>query len=179
IFRGDVSKWIAFANTLRLRLAMRISLVDPDRAKLEAEAAVLSGPMLSNEQTASIQRSLNGDDANGIATNAANNEFSMSSTMASYLKGYNDPRLGIYFQPAVATGEFKGLRNGSPATEINKPGNRPAQTSNLGTKWVTMNQNKTAWIPKSDVRQEVMAAAEAYFLRAEGVLNGWNMGGGS
>jgi len=179
IFGGDVAKWISFANTLRLRMALRISLVDPIRAKSEAEAAVLAGPMTTNAQNATIERSLNGDDANGISSNAAGNEFSMSSTMASYLKGYNDPRLGIYFQPAVATGVFKGLRNGSSATDINKPGNRPAQTSNLGTRWATINAAKTAWVPNLALRQEVMAAAEAYFLRAEGALNGWEMGSGS
>jgi len=177
IYGGDVSKWISFANTLRLRMALRISKVDPARAKREAEAAVLAGVMTTNAQTATVERSLNGDDGNGLAFNAAGNEFSMSSTMASYLKGYQDPRLSIYFQPAVATGQFKGLRNGSSATAINLPGNRPAQTSNLGTRWVQRNGN--AWAANLALRQEVMAAAEAYFLRAEGALNGWNMGGGT
>nr|WP_121272750.1 SusD/RagB family nutrient-binding outer membrane lipoprotein [Pedobacter schmidteae] len=179
IYGGDISKWVSFANTLRLRMALRISKISPDRAKKEAEAAVLSGVMTTNTQTASIERSLNGDDANGLAFNAANNEFSMSSTMASYLKGYADPRLGIYFQAAINSGQFKGLRNGSSATAINLPGNRPAETSNLGPKWVQINASKTAWTPNLAARQEVMAAAEAYFLRAEGVLNGWNMGGGT
>lgn len=179
IYGGDVAKWIRFANTLRLRMAMRISKVAPDRAKQEAEAAVAGGVMVANSETASIERSLNGDDANGLAFNAANNEFSMSSTMASYLKGYKDPRLPVFFQAAVATGEFKGLRNGSSPTAINLPGNRPNQTSNLGLKWVQRNTDNTAWVAQLGARQEVMAAAEAYFLLAEGVLNGWNMGGGT
>ncbi|QNL50399.1 SusD/RagB family nutrient-binding outer membrane lipoprotein [Olivibacter sp. SDN3] len=179
LYGGDVAKWISFANTLRLRMAMRISKVDPGRAQQEAEAAVASGVMMSNEENASIARSLNGDDGNGLAFNAANNEFSMSSTVASYLKGYQDPRLAIYFQPAVATREFKGLRNGSSATAINSPGNRPNQTSNIGAKWVERNTEGTAWVAHLEARQEVMAAAEAYFLRAEGALNGWNMGGGT
>ncbi|REA64364.1 SusD/RagB family nutrient-binding outer membrane lipoprotein [Dyadobacter luteus] len=177
IFSGDVSKWIAFANTLRLRMAMRISQVDPQRAKLEAEAAVAGGVMTANTQTASIERSLNGDDANGLAFNAAANEFSMSSTMASYLKGYSDPRLAVLFQPAISTGQFKGLRNGSSATAINLAGNRPSQTSNIGTKWVQ--RSGSAWVANLTARQEVMPAAEAYFLRAEGALNGWNMGEGT
>ncbi|MCE7044522.1 SusD/RagB family nutrient-binding outer membrane lipoprotein [Dyadobacter sp. CY312] len=177
IYGGDVSKWIAFANTLRLRMALRISKVDPQRAKLEAEAAVAGGVMTTNAESASIERSLNGDDANGLAFNAAANEFSMSSTMASYLKGYSDPRLAILFQPAVGSGQFKGLRNGSSATAINLAGNRPAQTSNIGTRWVQRNGN--AWVGNLTVRQEVMATAEAFFLKAEGALNGWNMGTGT
>ena len=40
LYRGDYAKWIRLANTLRLRLAMRISKADPAKAKMQAEAAV-------------------------------------------------------------------------------------------------------------------------------------------
>ena len=33
VYQGDVSKWIKFANTLRLRLALRISKVNPDKSQ--------------------------------------------------------------------------------------------------------------------------------------------------
>ena len=46
IYAGDATKWLKFCNTLRLRLALRISKVDPARAKTEAEAAVTSGTLL-------------------------------------------------------------------------------------------------------------------------------------
>lgn len=39
-YKGDASKWQRFANTLRLRMALRISNVDPAWAKEEAEAAL-------------------------------------------------------------------------------------------------------------------------------------------
>lgn len=47
---GDWNKWLRFANTLRLRMALRISNVDPERAKQEAEAALNNqyGLMTSN-----------------------------------------------------------------------------------------------------------------------------------
>lgn len=37
---GDTYKWLRFANTLRLRIALRISNVAPERARLEAENAL-------------------------------------------------------------------------------------------------------------------------------------------
>ena len=40
IYGGDIDKWIIFANTLRLRLAMRISDVEPALAQQQAEKAV-------------------------------------------------------------------------------------------------------------------------------------------
>lgn len=175
VYNGDVQQWIRFANTLRLRLAMRISKVLPARAKTEAEAAIAGGVMTETSHTAWIKRSLKGGDGNGLSLISSYNEFSMSSTMASYLKGYGDPRMAKYFQPATASGEFRGLRNGSTAEAINNPMNRPAQTSNVGTYWVTW--NGTAWSPLLEAQQPVMYAAEAYFLRAEAALNGWNAGG--
>lgn len=174
-YDGDVQQWIRFANTLRLRLALRISKVQPDWAKQEAEAAVTAGVMTEITHTAKLKRSLNGGDGNGLARVASYNEFSMSSTMLSYLKGYDDPRMKLYYQPAVQTGVFRSVRNGSSATAINNPLNQAAQTSNAGTYWATW--NGTAWLPMLEASQTVMNAAEAYFLRAEGAVNGWNMGG--
>lgn len=39
-YGGDVESWIRFANTLRLRLALRVSNVDPALAKQQGEAAL-------------------------------------------------------------------------------------------------------------------------------------------
>ncbi len=175
IYGGDVQQWIRFANTLRLRLALRVSNVLPDRAKQEAEAAVAGGVMTDPGHSAWITKSLNGNDGNGLARISSFNEFNMSSTMASYLKGYNDPRLSKYFQPAVGNGEYRSIRNGTSAADLNNPVNKNNQVSNLGTYWVTW--NGTAWTPNLTAKQPVMYAAEAFFLRSEGALNGWNMGG--
>lgn len=48
---GDANKWLRFANTLRLRMAMRLSNIDPTRAEKEARAALTNqyGLMTSNE----------------------------------------------------------------------------------------------------------------------------------
>lgn len=39
-YGGDVEKWLRFANTLRLRLALRVSNIDPVLAKKQGEAAL-------------------------------------------------------------------------------------------------------------------------------------------
>lgn len=176
MYGGNVAHWVAFANTLRLRLALRISKVDPDRARREAEAAVASGVMTSNDQNAALAKSLKGNDTNGLAQVAAWNEFAMSSTIASYLKGYQDPRLSTYFQRDVTNSQYNSLRNGLPPTALNNPRNTSAQNSNLGSYWVVFSPSSRSWTPNLENRQQVMNAAEAWFLRAEGSLNGWNMG---
>ncbi len=88
VYGGDVDKWIKFANTLRLRLALRISKVDPARAKTEAEAAYTSGVITSTEDDAFIQKSLKGGDNNGLSVMADWNEFRMTATMESVLERF-------------------------------------------------------------------------------------------
>jgi hypothetical protein len=168
MFGGNNQKWLAFANTLKLRLAMRTSYVDPTRAKTEAEAAVADGVMTDISQDGYMSVS-SPNNYNGLARISAWNEMRMSTSMESLLKGYNDPRLSKYFQPAVSTGLYTGVRNGMVPAEQVLPANDYDQASNL----------VGALTPDSMFITpiKVMNSAEAYFLRAEGALNGWNMGG--
>ena len=176
IYGGNVNKWIKFANTLRLRLAMRISNVDPARAKTEAEAAVADGVMTTSpDDDALIQRSTKGDDGNGLSIMSDWNEFRMSASMESVLKGYNDPRLPVYFLPAVNTGKYQGLRNGLSVDQLGKDANKADNNSHVGPRWASPAAGGISTYLSTP--QNVMATAEAYFLRAEGSLLGWNMDG--
>jgi hypothetical protein len=168
IYKGDIAKWIKFANTLRLRLALRVSDVDPVRAKSEAEAAVTSGVMTVLADDAYLIRSAQASDYNNL--NHLNyNEFRMSATMESYLKGFNDPRLPQYFRPAAGTGTYEGIRNGLTAAQISLPQNNFTNNSDKGPKYDILLETTTP--------QDVMHTAEAYLLRSEGALKGWNMAG--
>lgn len=175
MYKGDVSKWIKFANSLRLRLAVRISNVDPARAKTEAEAAVAGGVMSATSDDALMFKTEAGTDVNGLSGISVWNEFRMSASMESVLKGYGDPRIGIYFQPATATGTYEGLRNGLSTTQLGDPKNSNNANSNVGARWVT--GAGSAWARVGATAQNIMHSAEVYFLRAEGSLKGWNMGG--
>ena len=167
IFGGDNSKWLKFANTLHLRLAMRISNVEPAMAKEEAEAAFAGGPMVDLDDDAYLPSS--GLNYNGYLRQSGWNEFRMSETMESFLVGYQDPRLSKFWQPAVNTGKYKGVRNGMNVAEIVAEENKADNTSGPSDYLLPENMSTTP--------STVMYTAEAYFLRAEGVLNGWAMGG--
>lgn len=54
IYSGDAAKWKKFANSIRLRMAVRISNVDADKAKTEAQAAVAAGVFSSDEDAAML-----------------------------------------------------------------------------------------------------------------------------
>ncbi|HKH60421.1 MAG TPA: SusD/RagB family nutrient-binding outer membrane lipoprotein, partial [Flavitalea sp.] len=181
MYAGDVNKWIKFANTLRLRLAMRISKVDPARAKTEAEAAVAaaSGGVLTDSpgDDAYVKRSEVGQDNNGLSIMSDWNEFRMSAAMESVLKGYSDPRMPIYFLPAQKTGTFEGHRNGLTSTEQTQDINKADANSHVGPRWTNADIYPGGIKGHLATPQNVMATAESYFLRAEGALLGWNMGG--
>jgi hypothetical protein len=167
IYDGDNAKWLRFANTLRLRLALRISDVEPAMAKQEAEAAVAGGTML--ELTDDAYLKVSGVNYNGYNRQSGWNEFRMSAAMESVLGGYNDPRLSKFWQPAVNTGKYTGVRNGMNVGEIVAAENEPDNNAGPSTPLLPDNMFSTP--------VTVMYTSEAYFLRAEGALNGWNMGG--
>jgi Susd and RagB outer membrane lipoprotein len=175
IYKGDVNKWIKFANTLRLRLALRISKVNPAKAKTEAEAAVSGGVLTDIGDDALMAKAEDGSDFNGLSGISVWNEFRMSASMESVLKGYEDPRIGIFFQPASATGTYEGIRNGLSPAQLGIAANSNDNNSNVGERWVK--GKGSAWSGQNVTPQNILHTSEAFLLRSEGALNGWAMGG--
>lgn len=173
LFAGDVSKWIKFANSLRLRLAIRVKYVDPALSRAEAEKAVAAGVMETNADNAYMLTTINSLNPFSTITNWG--EFRMSALMESILEGYEDPRIGLYFSPA-ASGDtdddgspYEGLRNGQ--AKVDKLPALNSDNSDVGLDWLPLGKGGT------NPPIIVMTAAEVSFLRAEGALEGWNMGG--
>ena len=169
IYGGNIDNWIIFTNTLRLRLAMRISEAEPGLAQAEAEKAVASGVMQSNTDDAFFR--CTSDNPNGMPIMVPWNEFRMSAAMESVLKGYADPRMPHFFSPTLKDGAYRGLRNGYTAVDLgSNPVLQRDTLSRIGPHWIPVNK-------ENDLPMEILLSPEAYFLRAEGALKGWNMGG--
>ncbi|MDR7212461.1 RagB/SusD family nutrient uptake outer membrane protein [Flavobacterium piscis] len=159
-YKGDYKAWVKFANTLRLRLAMRIVKVNPTLAKTEAEKAVAQkfGVFTTNADLFKIVSPVY---TNPIATISDSwLDIRMSADMESILGGYEDPRLSTYFDTSIQfPGEFKGVRTGIDIAAKSDH----QDFSGIG-----------AVVRSKEI--VLMTTAEAYFLRAEGALRGWNMG---
>lgn len=165
LYGGDVKKWLAFANSLRLRLSLRIVYKDPILAKSNAEKAVNDGVIINNLDNAAVLTNINA--LNPLAQVYTWGEFRMSAAIQSVLTGYRDPRVAVYFDEAK-DGGYKGIRNGLPRVER---GGGLTTYSNIGNRWHDIQSGgQNPPLP-------VMNAAEVAFLRAEGALRGWNMGG--
>lgn len=223
IYNGDVAKWKKLANSLRLRFAMRISKVAPEKARQEFEDALAAdgGVFAGNEDDALIKYmdisfSFGQDSYTDYRGNAlsqlffgndpANNPSYLCSTFFNQLYNTGDPRTFM-----IARFYYDGLMSST------KPDNRIDLTDEIIEKGIQMNPcvpGSFSYDPwptgyDSDIMKEVaktnpsvettmaretepklannflkgdnpgviMTYAEVNFLKAEAVLNGWNVGG--
>jgi hypothetical protein len=107
VFQGDVSKWRKFANSLRLRLALRLVNVNETKAKEEAAIAVQGGLMTSYLESAYVKHGNYDISQSGMPEIRGNGfsqvmRFSESiifgcATYTDYLRDNNDPRLKMIF----------------------------------------------------------------------------------
>lgn len=154
VYFGDLAKWYKFTHSLKLRMAMRMVYVAPDKAKQAAEEAVAAGVITANIDNASLTV-----EENRIAM--IFNDWSdhrVGADILSYMNGYGDPRREKMFTPVTAG--FAGIRIGIDVASKDR-------MVNTYSKPVISNTSPIPW----------MNAAEITFLRAEGALRGWNMGG--
>lgn len=164
VYSGDLKKWIKFANSLKLRLAMRIVYASETKAKQWAEDAVKAengGVIESNAENA--QWNYFGTVTNPIYTatryNAADGTKTGGDTHAAadiicYMNAYRDPRREAYFVESEWDGdnEYVGIRRGIDLSTISK----------IARKYSGVN------VAQSDPIYW-MNAAEVAFLRAEAV----------
>lgn len=165
VYNGDATKWVKFANTLRLRLAMRVVYANANLARTEAEKSINNaiGVITSSSEKASLKHSSSLIYYHPLweIKDFNSGEARMNASMDAYMNGYNDPRRSRYFT-AASDGGYHGVRLGIITTNW---------SNYVGDKISSLN------IDESSTEIVWMTAAESYFLRAEGALRGWNMGG--
>lgn len=165
IYGGDPEGWRRFANSLRLRLAMRLSEVDPALGRQVFSSAVAAGVFESLSDEATFEWEATSEHENPWCDNCGGVENiggrKVSVTMVDILKSLSDPRLGVYVRPNNE-GEFVGLPNGlqdghgipfgaaSPAGEV---------------------------FMRSQTRPSILLGYdEVLFLQAEAAERGWTSG---
>lgn len=182
VYGGDIKKWIKFANSLKLRLAIRLANTDFATAdgktprQLAEEAASDPGGLITvNEENAawhyfgSVQNPMyvaanyNRVDKHPDGTACVTTgDTHAAADIICYMNGYQDPRREKYFTKSEWPGhDYIGLRHGIVIPEH----------ASVGHKYSGPNF-------KADDAVQWMNAAEVAFLRAEGVaVYGYDMGG--
>ena len=157
-YQGRYDQWVKYANSLRLRLAMRLVKINPVLAKFEAEKAIAHplGVLTTKNDIAFVNVP---DPISIISESWA--DIRMSADMESIMGGYQDPRQTKYFKESVDfPGQYRGIRTGI---------NIVAKSDRIG-------MSRIGSVVETG-KKVLMNTSEVYFLRAEGALRGWNMGG--
>lgn len=169
-----LSAWQRWANSLRLRLAIRVSNVDKALAQSEAQKALNDKHGLIETNAQGVFVSTEKGYKNPLGTLGASwSEVYPGASMESILTGYKDPRAGKYFIPAVG---------GAPSSNL------PARFDYSGTfKGIPMGltlgqaggddkayQNHARCAIQVETPAPLMTAAEMWFLRAEAALRGFS-----
>ncbi|KGO86566.1 hypothetical protein Q765_10090 [Flavobacterium rivuli WB 3.3-2 = DSM 21788] len=180
IYTGDLAKWRKAANTLMLRLAMRLQKVDPAAAQTWAARAVADGLITNADENVTIHfDGLAGSQINTnpnsytlgpVGANVANlNGLLWGKTFIDLMKNRTDPRLTVVASLKNGNNAADvqvGLPNGITANElINLP---VTDLNNYSRPSTAMLASNAPWI--------YMTYAESQLLLAEAIERGYVTG---
>ncbi len=126
LFNSDMSLWRKFANSLRMRVALRLSNVKPEVGQAviqEISGNAAQYPVMESNADNAALLYLNSlpnvrpvTEASGYRSGSFN-EYRMSETVEGVLRTFNDPRLQLWFNPTTNSVEagaplWSGMKNG-------------------------------------------------------------------
>lgn len=165
IYDGDISKWRKLGNTVHLLMALRLSEVAPEKAAAEFNRALQRGIMESNADNLKFRHLADANNQNywyGQIVGQNREWWALTETLVGLMRPTEDPRLPVYGQPAVESGEYVGLTFGTTD---------PAQ---LGTTEYSL-LGTAVYAQDADIA--LVTYAQALFALAEGAARGWIPGG--
>ena len=183
-YAGNVAKWKKYANSLRMRLAMRISAVDPALAKAEFEDAASKTFISEPTDIASVQEKEGWDELTSVMSRPWNGqamsvtfknlvvglggqEFPLPDSLKSHLKNPADNTQNMltidpkYTWGTWVAGEWD-VKAGLVSELTGKNYNYPSIS-----KQYRMSTNKRVFF----------GPWESYFLLAEAAVKGWKVPG--
>ncbi len=163
IYGGDLSSWLKLANSLKLKLAMRIADVPSlaSTSQTSAEEAFSDGVFTSNSDNATITYEANATNANPIwfdLVQSNRNDFVPANTIVDYMNTLTDPRREFYFDDNLGTSTYVGGPYGD--------NNSFASYTHIGT-----------IIHQQDFRGVILDYAEVEFMLAEASERGYSVSG--
>lgn len=185
VYFGNFEKWRQFGNSLRLRLALKVSEVNAELCRTQANAALNApGGLMAQGGDAEIGGAADwGNQYNYYMYQVTwNGKMVMTSSFEKILKGIGgldytgaaspspgkvDPRGARYFDPSVEANLWKGTKPGLPS----------GQNSDLDKKNAYMSQIYI--IPNSSRKTQAFLYEEICFLLAEAYERGFITGGTS
>ncbi len=168
-YNGDMANWSKLVNSLRLRLAIRISKVAPALAKTQGEKALSDAAGLISDNSEDFRVSLYGSKLRLAVIAFEWGDTRMGAGMESFMVGLKDNRIGKIFAPATDDSlypehpdwPYKGIRSGAYL-----------DSKDQRLTYSTPNESF-----KSAESRRLLSYAEVCFAKAEAALRGWSGAG--
>lgn len=179
--RGDWRNWVKFANSIRLRMALTMVKVEPEKAREQAEKAV-NDPIGVFTDADGYDFTQDRDHCDWFSNNplwyisSGWDDLRLGASLENILKRYKSPFIDSWFtrcgniidESGNTTGIFAGdgfygIRQGSPMI------NKTDKTKGYGPFSYGGNALQNMGLP-------LLKRTEMLFGMAEGALRGWNMG---
>lgn len=184
---SDLSVWIRFANSLKLRMAIHMSKVEPATAKQWAEEAVAGGVIENEADEIGLFPSKFGT-AHPLVEIMGWNDIVMGASFINLLQNLDHPYMKYLFtKNSIALEKSKQAVSGTSAPAVTPKGSVYAGMRNGVTPGIDQTADANPYVGYSMLDRTyfaecnpplyLMKVSEVNFLRAEGALRGWNMGG--
>lgn len=184
---SDLSVWIRFANSLKLRMAIHMSKVEPATAKQWAEEAVAGGVIENTTDEIGLFPSLLGG-THQLAEITGWNDIVMGASFINLLQNLDHPYMKYLFtKNSIALEKSKQAVSGTSAPAVTPKGSVYVGMRNGVTPGIDQTADANPYVGYSMLDRTyfaecnpplyLMKVSEVNFLRAEGALRGWNMGG--
>lgn len=168
IYEGDMEGWASFANSLRLRIAIRMADTPKAGEAATAFAAAWGTGQIIDEVSEQADLDWAGSQPaqnpifEQIVLGGRPGDFRLSRALVDTLTSLADPRLAVFAQPAATDGEFRGLPNGLTPAQVGEPFNTSGSYSTIGSYFL-----------RAETPSVLMSAAEVLLLGAEAAERGW------
>ncbi|PSL27855.1 SusD/RagB family nutrient-binding outer membrane lipoprotein [Dyadobacter jiangsuensis] len=165
VYNGNLTKWKKFANSLRLRIALRIADKEPETAKAVVTelAKDKSALIASNDEIAQLVY-LASPNQNPVSRDReTRDDYRVSKSIIDKLQELKDPRLAVFANKTVdatPTG-YIGVTNGLPADSAAKLGF--TKTSKLGD-YFTAAASPAVFVSYAEVLFNLAEAAQRGYI---------------
>lgn len=167
IYGGDMTQWKKFANTLQLRVLLRLAYKDPSTAQAGIAALYVTTPsFLDINDDAQINYSSTAGNRNPLYAEASVLNFTQnlvaSRTCIDSMVSNNDYRREAFYTPG-STG-YTGIQQGN-YNQVVGSGTYAVPSSYVGANFLDAN-SATAPV-------KLLTGYESKFLQAEAIVRGW------
>ena len=180
LYGGNAEAWARFANSLQLRMAIRLRDVNPSKSQQEAEEAVSRGVISSPTGTARIAYQTAPPNTNPLwedLVQSGRTDFIASATFTDILNELDDPRRRYYFKNTYSYDStyFDPAENDSVTIEVETdsllgaPHGTPSSYPSFSQPGIILESTTLPGV--------LMSYVETAFNLADAAQLGYNVGG--